>query len=392
MAKIKDKLYARAAQQKLPLTGAFELSPVCNFKCSMCYVRKSMGEVQTQGGLRGLDFWLDVAEQAREAGTLYPLLTGGEPFLYPHFRELFQAMCRMGMQVSINSNASCITEREVEWLTATPPERINVTLYGATNASYGRLCGDEKGFDKVMRGVELLRENKIRFKFNCSLTPENVGELEQMVAVAREFDLGLKAASYMFPPVRRTGQCGDYAQRLSPRDAAYYQVMTDFLQLPPEQFQRLAGNMSRFVELTPERIAEAEGKEPRAMGCLAGRCSYWVDWQGNLSACGVMDVPQLSLRELSLREAWDQVTAWAEGLRYSSACGNCVNRGLCFSCAAMVRNETGSFQGRPVYLCETRQYAARFYREFAEKHYGKFHSPEEGSVLPPSNECALEEL
>ncbi|MCD7736455.1 MAG: radical SAM protein, partial [Lachnospiraceae bacterium] len=82
----------------------------------MCYVRKSAGEVEQAGGLMPLDFWLDVARQACEAGTLSPLLTGGEPFTYPHIRELYLTMRKMGMEVSINSNASCITEEVVSWL------------------------------------------------------------------------------------------------------------------------------------------------------------------------------------------------------------------------------------------------------------------------------------
>ena len=103
------------------------------------------------------------------------------------------------------------------------------------------------------------------------------------------------------------------------------------------------------------------------MGCLSGRCSYWVDWQGNLSGCGMMDFPKVSLKEYTLKEAWGQITEWTDNLRYSPVCGNCVNRSVCFSCAAMVYNETGTFDGRPVYLCEKAKYAAKYYGEFMEK-------------------------
>ena len=148
MAKIKDKLYGISARRRIPLTGAFEVSPLCNFRCKMCYVRQSADEVRSSGGIQPLEFWLDIARQAKEAGTLFPLLTGGEPFLYPHIRELYTAMAGMGMQVSINTNASCITEETVQWLKQTPPARINVTLYGGSSESYGRLCGDPAGFDR----------------------------------------------------------------------------------------------------------------------------------------------------------------------------------------------------------------------------------------------------
>lgn len=367
MAMIKDRLYKRAAIERVPLTGAFELSPLCNFRCKMCYVRRTPEEAGLEGGIRPLEFWLDIARQAKEAGTMFPLLSGGETFLYPGIRELYEAMVHMGMQVSINSNGSCITEETIRWLREMPPVRVNITLYGGSNESYGRLCGDKQGFDKVRHGVDLLAENNIRFKFNCSLTPDNAADLEQMISFANGYGLGLKTATYMFPPVRRTGENGDFDGRFTPEEAAYYQVLTDWKQLPPERFTILARNAQNFTELTPELLSEAASKPPREMGCLSGRCSYWVDWQGNLSGCGMMDIPKISLKDHTLKEAWKEVVEWTEQLRYSPVCANCVNRSVCFSCAAMVYNETGSFEKRPVYLCEKAKYAAKYYGEFLKK-------------------------
>ena len=31
-----DHLYTKASRMQIPLSGAFELSPVCNFSCRMC--------------------------------------------------------------------------------------------------------------------------------------------------------------------------------------------------------------------------------------------------------------------------------------------------------------------------------------------------------------------
>ena len=43
---IKDRIYDYSARNRVPLTGAFELSPICNFSCRMCYVRKTPEEVK----------------------------------------------------------------------------------------------------------------------------------------------------------------------------------------------------------------------------------------------------------------------------------------------------------------------------------------------------------
>ena len=124
MTKISDKLWNRAGTMRVPLTGAFELLPICNLNCKMCYVRKSPAEVEQLGGLIPAEQWLDWARQARDAGMLYPLLTGGEPFVRQDFFEIYAGMQKMGLQISINSNGTLITQDIAKWLGKHRPVRI----------------------------------------------------------------------------------------------------------------------------------------------------------------------------------------------------------------------------------------------------------------------------
>ena len=78
----------KARQQHIPITGALELLPLCNMNCDMCYVRLSRSEMECQGQLRTVDEWILLAQQMQKAGTLFLLLTGGEP-LYLLFRHSF---------------------------------------------------------------------------------------------------------------------------------------------------------------------------------------------------------------------------------------------------------------------------------------------------------------
>ena len=80
-------LSAKAARNRIPLSGTFELSPCCNLDCRMCYVRKSHKEVMDFGGEKTVEQWLELARECKEAGMLFLLLTGGEPFLYKGFRR-----------------------------------------------------------------------------------------------------------------------------------------------------------------------------------------------------------------------------------------------------------------------------------------------------------------
>ena len=78
MPNVSDYLHAKASRRKVPLSGTFELSPVCNFACKMCYVRKTPEQIRREGkALIPWQAWLELAKQCRDAGTLYLLLTTG---------------------------------------------------------------------------------------------------------------------------------------------------------------------------------------------------------------------------------------------------------------------------------------------------------------------------
>lgn len=117
-----DYLYSNASRMLVPLSGTFELSPVCNFSCRMCYVRKTAKEVQeSPRKILTLDDWRRIAKEAREAGLLYLLLTGGEPFLWPDFWTLYDELIDMGFLISINTNGSLIDDEAIAHLKRRPP-------------------------------------------------------------------------------------------------------------------------------------------------------------------------------------------------------------------------------------------------------------------------------
>ena len=94
----------RARVLRKPYTPSFALTPLCNLDCKMCYVRKSKTEMDAEGRMLSCDEWLSIADEAVEAGTLFLLLTGGEPLLYPEFRRLYSALAQKGLILSVNTN------------------------------------------------------------------------------------------------------------------------------------------------------------------------------------------------------------------------------------------------------------------------------------------------
>ena len=199
-----EYLYRKATAAGIPLSGTFELTPVCNMDCKMCYVRMSRQDQEALGPLADAEHWLALAQAAKAEGMLYLLLTGGEPFLHPQFREILEQLHKMGLLITINSNGTLIDEETVAWLKNCPPVRINISLYGASDATYNRLCGNPKGFTQTTNAIRLLKEAGISVKLNCSLTPHNAADLAEIAEYAKKNELILQVATYMFHLFART--------------------------------------------------------------------------------------------------------------------------------------------------------------------------------------------
>ena len=100
------------------------------------------------------------AHQMKDAGTLF-CVNGGEPLYYPQFKELYCALKDMGMILTLNTNGTLINEEWAEFFAKNKPRRINITLYGSKNETYENLCHMKDGFDKTIRGIELLKNMRL---------------------------------------------------------------------------------------------------------------------------------------------------------------------------------------------------------------------------------------
>lgn len=345
---ITEYLYRKATAAGTPLSGTFELTPVCNMDCKMCYVRLSRQEQEAIAPLADASQWLELGKQARDAGMLYLLLTGGEPFLYPGFRQVMEGLHKMGLLISLNSNGTLINEETVAWLKTCPPMRINISLYGASNETYSRLCGNPAGFTQVSNAIRLLQDAGIAVKLNCSLTPHNVRELPEMVAFAKKNNLILQVATYMFPPVRKNHTMTGQNDRFSPEDAAYYMAYADYLTLGEEAF--LSQNEDMPLPSDPDADCTGVGDGIR---CRAGRCSFWVTWQGNMTPCGMFPCEgSPNVFHCSFESAWAEVKNFTAGIRLPGVCSGCPTKDYCRACGAMVITESGCFDQIPQYRCD----------------------------------------
>lgn len=348
---ITEYLHRKASRARIPLSGTFELTPVCNMACRMCYVRMTKQQQEAIHPLHTAEDWLALGQAAKDRGMLYLLLTGGEPFLRPDFRQILSGLHKMGFVISINSNGTLIDEEVVAWLKETPPTRINITLYGASDETYEKLCGNPKGFTQVTRAIRLLREAGITVKLNCSLTPYNIQDLEQIMDFAKREKLIIQATTYMFPPMRRDQSMVGQNDRFSPEDAAYYAAKVESLLNGPERY--LERMKQEDLSLPADPADDCLPEEGEGIRCRAGKCSFWVTWNGTFLPCGMLvDDKAPDVFEVGFDKAWEYAKSASDAIRLAPKCAACAQKNRCKACAAMMFTETGAFDRVPEYRCQ----------------------------------------
>lgn len=355
---VERMLLDQAKSTHTPANGSIELLPLCNMNCDMCYVRLSREEMERLGRLSTADEWLEIGRQMKEAGVLFLLLTGGEPFLYPDFKRLYLGLRQMGMIVTINTNGTLIDEELAEFFGKYKPRRINITLYGTDEEAYTNLCHYPGGYGRTLRGIRLLREQGVDVKVGGSMARSNKDDLDRLLDVEEELGIPVKVDTYMMPATRERELPYNMQSRLDPEEAAQARIHALKRGMGPELFPR-------YVHQAVYRADNPGSAEaaPGHMSCMAGQCSFTINWQGEMRPCVMLSEPAVSVFEFGFEAAWKYIVEETGKILLNAKCSTCHMRHLCRTCAASALLETGSYDGVPDYMCRYTEESLRLLRE-----------------------------
>ena len=313
----------------IPVSGTFELTRRCNFRCAMCYVHS---EENRENELSARE-WLKIASEARDSGMIFLLLTGGEPFLRDDFEQIYSSLAEMGFVITINTNGSLYRDGVRELLLKYPPTRLNVSLYGLTDETCATLCGVGNS-EAVADSIRRMKADGQSVRINYSPVAANIGEMELIADFSQSIGVPVRFAHYVFPHTRNG--------------------LNDNVRLSPEQ---AAEAMEKWRTINGFSVPDDDENDECAINgrnvvCRAGRSAFWITWDGRMLPCGTMNGEGVSLRNMPFKEAWNQTLEFTKAVLLPEECSDCKKRGRCPVCASICLAETGRFDGRPEYLCK----------------------------------------
>ncbi|MCX8128627.1 MAG: radical SAM protein [Clostridia bacterium] len=351
-----NKLVKQAKDRKVPITGQFELTARCNLKCKMCYVCRPAGDrIAIEHELSAKE-WIQLAGEARDAGMLYLLLTGGEVFLRRDFKEIYEEMSGMGFGIEIYTNATMITPDVAKWLGKIPPLKMEVSLYGASKEAYSKVCGYAEGFESAIRGIDFLREEGITLELRTTVIHDNSSDFEKIAELAGDRGIKLGIVNYVSPRRDEHNRLSG-VERLSPRELVEYEIkVEEYFRNRADDISSSAGTGGKAFagksddESTAADAPVKEGNSP--FYCTAGTCAFWITWDGRMLPCGLADSPHTLPSEKGFYEAWRYLQELCNSTPHCKECRECELKDYCMTCPAALKNETGSFDIPSKYLCE----------------------------------------
>lgn len=296
----------RMQERRLPDAVTFELTYGCNCRCLHCYnpTHRALPQELTTSEVCA------ILDQIADLGVLHIHFSGGEPLVRPDAFDIFVHAKRRGLLLNLLTNATKITAPVAERLAQLGFVMVNVSIYGATAATYERVTGQPGSFAQFLQGLDHLVRTRLPVTVRMPLLSVNVEEREAARALAES--RGFKFQYGMDLIARTDGNPAPLRYRLAPADKL---------------------RVGRAIKLLPMPLTPTDCRldGESFINCACGRSRFAVTPYGEMNLCVGFPIPKYDLRTGTVTEGWEVLKRTVDGARPTEryACPSCEVRAYC---------------------------------------------------------------
>lgn len=322
---------------QIPWSVQWDTTWNCDLRCIHCYLTaRDLDELTFTEQSR-------IIEELAQAGTMFLLFSGGDPFIRSDFLDLLARARDRLFDVRINTTGLRINQNCAKSLANLGISRVSLSLYGAHPESHECITLKKGTFDATLKAARFLAEAGVPLSLKTLVLQKNLHDFEQIEEIARDLGADWEVSTTIFP---------DHSA--SDRPCA--------LSLPlPKQVEILKADLTRSsTHQTEERIENIDEipnfNEPI---CQAGFTQAAISPNGNVTPCVLWQRSLGNLREQSFSEIWNSEKAnQIRKLKlgdYQKVCGECGLFEKCAFCPGIceLRHQTPIACDR--FICELTQ-------------------------------------
>lgn len=339
-----DELDRKAREKGIPLNGQFELTPLCNFDCKMCYTHLTKAQMRSRP-LLSVEQWKQIADEAYAAGMIRVNLTGGECLTYPGFKDLYLYLHSLGCEIRVLTNGALLDDSWISFFRAHPPLLVQISLYGGDEETYERVTG-QRQFAVVSANICRLIASGLPVAL--AITPSKYMRegLLNTVRVAHTFGIPYSITPDLIDPHEETGRSGQDHELDLDDYVAVYRLRNE-----------LSGSTVPSVD--PDRLPPPGGPHHDCsvfgLNCGGGMSCFDIDWTGAMHICNsYRSVVCRPLKE-GFVSSWEKLHRIAAGWPRVPECIDCPYEPVCTNCEVR-KAGFGKPGQQPLPLCERTRY------------------------------------
>jgi len=329
----------------------------CNFACSYCF-QDEYTNAHEQVGEELIEAFYSYVDEYFAHRRKYITLFGGEPLLNSpakkaSIKKIFEEAGKRDLEIAVVSNGYHVLEY-MDLLKNARIREVQITVDGIQPVHDSRrmLAGGKGSFDRIVKGVDALLENRIPVNLRMIVDKDNVQNLLDLArfAIAR----GWTNSQLFKTALGRNYElhhCQTNQTKLFSRIEMYQEIYDLALEFPEIlEFHRPAFSIASFI------FENGELPQPLFDSCSGTKTEWAFDYTGRIYSCtatvgNVGDelgtfYPRVELKE-ELIEEWEDRDVIA-----IETCRSCPVQLACGGgCAAIAKNRTGKLHApdcRPV--------------------------------------------
>ena len=352
ITRIQDfSLWDKMKSERRVFSFDLEITARCNNDCNHCYINLPAADRKAREQELTLDEINRIADEAVALGAVWVLITGGEPLLREDFTDIYLALKRKGLLISVFTNATMIQKEHVDLFLKYPPRDIEVSVYGATKETYEKVTGRPGSFYAFERGLKLLVDSGVRVRLKAMALRSNLHELPVISEFCRKYTKDY----YRFDPLlhlrfdgNAARNAGIIAERLTPEEIVAVE------RADSERFNSLTKSCDKLIN---EDFCHTGCDH--LFHCGAGNGSFSVSYDGKFRLCSSLWAPETmyDLRTGTVKDAWVHTVPRVRDLRsadpeFLKTCRRCPLINLCLWCPAHAYLETGAMDAYVEYFCQ----------------------------------------
>ena len=305
----------------IPLRGHFELTPLCNLNCKMCYVHLNAAQLSGKE-LLSAETWIDLMQQAIDAGMTSVNLSGGECLTYPYFDDVFLFLKEKGMDVYVLTNGVLLNDERIAFFKKNCPQMIQISLYGNSEDVYERVTG-KRVFSVVLNNIVAAKNAGLPIKL--AITPNSFMSetIKDTIQLAKDLDVFYTLTLSLLTPRN------DTERSKSKADISLDEYIDIFT------YNRI---LNGSVPVPQDLVPVEEGREwecsSSGVRCGAGKSGFSIHWDGSLHPCSQMDSIVADPVKLGFSAAWEFINREVNSFPRFTKCDNCNYSDVCTFCAA----------------------------------------------------------